>query len=416
MRVHITHITIDNYLSEKNMADFIIGRQQILDRDLNVYAYELLFRGQGFDLNDKDEATQATNQIVTDAIIEIGINNIVDENRAFINFTTQNILEKTPLNLPKDRIVIEVLENVKIDLRIINNLREMSKQGYLIALDDFVFTEEWKPLVEFADIIKLDVLEMGEAKVREAIIQLKPYKLKILAEKVETHKEYEYLKELGCDYFQGFFFSKPNLVEGKRMGVNQLAAVRLLTSINNPNVEFEELTQVISQDVGLSYKLLHYINSAFFAIPKKITSINQAITYLGMNELKRWINILMLSSLSDKPVVVMQNALIRGKMCELLARTTGHKTSNFFLIGMLSSLDSILDISLEDALGNLPLDDNTIEAILHHKGIGGEALHCVLGYERWDTDAITFGDVDEAKIGNAYIESIAWATKVIGNI
>ncbi len=277
------------------MADFIIGRQQILDRNLNIYAYELLFRGQSLDLNDKEEATQATNQIITDAIIEMGINNIVDEHRAFINFTTQNILEKTPLSLPKDRIVIEVLENVKIDLRVINNLREMSQQGYLIALDDFVFTEEWKPLVEFADIIKLDVLEMGEAKVRDVIAQLVPYKLKLLAEKVETHHEYEYLRELGCEYFQGFFFSKPNLVAGKRIGVNQLAAVRLLTTINSPNVEFDALAKVISEDVGLSYKLLHYINSAFFSIPTKIQSINQAIAYLGMTELKRWINILMLS-------------------------------------------------------------------------------------------------------------------------
>lgn len=398
------------------MADFIVGRQQILDRHLNVYAYELLFRNQGLDLKDKDEATQATNQIITDAIIEIGINNIVDEHKAFINFTTQNILEKTPLNLPKERIVIEVLENVRVDLRVINNLREMSQQGYLIALDDFVFTEEWKPLVEFANIVKLDVLEMGESKTREAIAQLKPYNLKILAEKVETHSEYEYLRELGCDYFQGFFFSKPNLVAGKRMGVNQLAAVRLLTTINNPNVEFDKLAKVISEDVGLSYKLLHYINSAFFSIPTKIESINQAITYLGMNELKRWINILMLSSLSDKPAVVMQNALIRGKMCELLASIVGQKTGNFFLIGMLSSLDSILDISLEEALEQLPLGDDIIHAILHHTGLGGEALNCVLGYEHWDTGAITFGNVDQAEIGAAYIESINWATKVMSNV
>jgi EAL and modified HD-GYP domain-containing signal transduction protein len=399
------------------MADFIIGRQQILDRNLNIYAYELLFRGQGYDLNDRDEATQATNQIITDAIIEIGINNIVDEHRAFINFTTQNILEKTPLSLPKERIVIEVLENVKIDLRVINNLREMSQQGYLIALDDFVFTEEWKPLVEFADIIKLDVLEMGEAKVRDVIAQLSQYKnLKLLAEKVETHHEYEYLRDLGCEYFQGFFFSKPNLVAGKRMGVNQLAAVRLLTTINSQNVEFDELAKVISEDVGLSYKLLHYINSAFFSIPTKIQSINQAISYLGMNELRRWINILMLSSLSDKPIVVMQNALIRGKMCELLAKVVGQKSENFFLIGMLSSLDSILDISLEEALEQLPLGEDIIGAILEGKGLGGEALSCVLGYERWETGAITFGNVDQAKIGEAYIESINWANKVMSNV
>jgi EAL and modified HD-GYP domain-containing signal transduction protein len=135
-----------------------------------------------------------------------------------------------------------------------------------------------------------------------------------------------------------------------------------------------------------------------------------------MNELKRWINILMLSSLSDKPAVVMQNALIRGKMCELLAKIVGQKTANFFLIGMLSSLDSILDISLEEAMEQLPLGDDILEAILHHKGLGGEALSCVLSYEHWDTGAITFSNVDQTVIGNAYIESINWATKVMSNV
>ena len=396
------------------MADFIIGRQQILDKHLNIYAYELLFRGQGFDSTDKDDAT---NQMIIEKILDVGIDNIVDKHRAFINFSTQNILDKTPLSLPKNRIVIEISENVKIDdSRVIDNLREMSKQGYLIALGNFVFTEARKPLVEFANIVKLDILEMGEMKTRDAIAQLAPYNLKILAEKVEAHSEYAYLCELGCEYFQGFFFSKPNLVEGRRMGVNQLAAVRLLTTINNPNVEFDELTKVISEDIGLSYKLLHYINSAFFSIPTKIESIGQAITYLGMVELKRWINILMLSSLSDKPAVVMQNALIRGKMCELLAQIVGQKTANFFLIGMLSSLDSILDISLDDALEQLPLGDDIIGAILHHKGLGGEALNCVLSYEHWNTDSISFGNVNQAKIGEIYMESINWATKVMGHV
>jgi EAL and modified HD-GYP domain-containing signal transduction protein len=396
------------------VADFIIGRQQILDKHLNIFAYELLFRGRGFDLTNKDDVT---NQIITEKILDVGIDNIVDKHRAFINFSTQDILDKIPFSLPKNRIVIEISENVKIDdSRVIDNLREMSKQGYVIALGNFVFTEARKPLVEFANIVKLDILEMGEMKTRDAIAQLAPYNLKILAEKVEAHSEYAYLCELGCEYFQGFFFSKPNLVEGRRMGVNQLAAVRLLTTINNPNVEFDELTKVISEDIGLSYKLLHYINSAFFSIPTKIESIGQAITYLGMVELKRWINILMLSSLSDKPAVVMQNALIRGKMCELLAQIVGQKTANFFLIGMLSSLDSILDISLEDALEQLPLGDDIIDAILHHKGLGGEALNCVLSYEHWDTGSISFSNVDQAKIGEVYMESINWATKVMGNV
>lgn len=398
------------------MADFIIGRQQIFDRQLHTYAYELLFRGKDFDLNQQDGATQATNQVITDALIEVGLNTIVGPHKAFINFTTQNILEKTPLNLPKERIVIEVLETVKVDARIVNNLQELSKLGYIIALDDFVFGEEWKPLVAIANVIKLDVMEMGEAKTRQLIQQLKPYNVKLLAEKVETHEEYQYLLELGCDYFQGFFFNKPNIVTGKRLSINQLAAIKLLTTVNNPDVEFSELSQIISQDVTLSYKLLHYINSSFFSIQNKIETITHAITFLGLNEIKRWTNILTLASMSNKPQAVMQTALIRGKMCEQLARLTNHPPEHFFLVGMLSCLDSVLDMPIEQALQQLPLAANLVSAILQKQGPAGEALECVLGYEQWDISAIAFAELDPLLIGNAYIESINWAKDTLDNI
>jgi EAL and modified HD-GYP domain-containing signal transduction protein len=398
------------------MADFIIGRQQIFDQKLNIYAYELLFRGKDLNLNDKNEATQATNQIITDSILELGLNTLVGSHKAFINFTTQNILEKTPLNLPKDRIVIEVLENVAIDLRIINNLREFSQHGYTIALDDFVFSDEWKPLIEFANIIKLDIMEMGEANTRNAIKQLKPYNVRILAEKVETHEEFQYLSELGCDYFQGFFFNKPNTVAGKRLGVNQTAAIRLLTIVNDPEVGFEELSKIISQDVGLSYKLLHYINSAFFALPSKVESIHQAISYLGLKEIKRWSNILTLASLSNKPEAILQNSLIRGKMCEQLGRLVGEKADHFFLIGILSCLDSLLDIPIADALQQLPLADDISPAILHKQGLTGEALQCVINYEHWDLSGMTFRNLDQKLIGEAYVQSINWAKDVLSNL
>jgi EAL and modified HD-GYP domain-containing signal transduction protein len=398
------------------MNDILIGRQQIFDQHLNIYAYELLFRGNDFDLNQKDGATKATNQVITDTILEIGLNTIVGHHKAFINFTTQNILDKTPLDLPKDRIVVEVLESVEIDANIVSNLKELSDRGYIIALDDFVFSDDWTPLVEFADIIKLDILEMGETKTRELITRLKSYKVKLLAEKVETYAEYQYLLKLGCEYFQGFFFNKPNIVSGKRVSINQASAIKLLNTVNNPDVEFDDLAKIISLDIGLSYKLLHYINSAFFALPNKVSSINHAIAYLGLTEIKRWINILTLASLSNKPEAVMQNALIRGKMCEELAQLSGDKSDNFFLIGILSSLDSLLDMHLDEALEQLPLSDEIISAILDKKGPGGEALKCVISYEHWDISLITFKNIDQSLIGAAYIKSISWAKDIMNNI
>ena len=221
---------------------------------------------------------------------------------------------------------------------------------------------------------------------------------------------------MGFDYFQGFFFQKPNTVKGKRIGINQTAAIKLLTVINNPSVEFDDLGKIISQDVGLSYKLLHYINSAFFALPNKIESIRHAIAYLGLNEIKRWANILTLASLSDKPAAVLQNSLIRGKMCELLAGLANEQVEHFFLIGMLSSLDSILDIPLEEALSQLPLAPDIPRAILQKEGLAGEALQCVINYEYWDITALSFSNLDQKEIGDIYLQSINWAKDVLGHL
>ena len=398
------------------MTDFLIGRQQIFDKDLNICAYEILFRGQDFDLNEQNQATLATNQVITDTILELGINKLVDHHKAFINFTNQNILEKTPLNLPKERIVIEVLEDVIVDLRIINNLRELSQLGYTIALDDFVYSEEWEPLIEIADIIKLDVLAMTDQQTIDLISKLKPYNLKLLAEKVETQKQFNQLRDLGCEFFQGFFLSKPNIVEGRRIGVNQTAAIRLLGVINKPDIEIPELIQVISEDVGLSYKLLHYINSAFFSLSRKIESISQAVVYLGISEIKRWSNILTLASLTNKPKAVIQTALIRGKMCELLALQLERPSEHFFLLGMLSSLDSILDIPLDYALDQLPLTPDIPNAILKKEGFAGELLDYVLNYEQWPPISNSFSNLAPDIINNAYIESIDWTKNLLSNV
>lgn len=398
------------------MTNILIGRQQILDHNLATYAYELLFRGSDFDLNDPDGGTQATNQIITDTLLEVGLNNIVGQHKAFINFTTQNILAKTPLLLPKDRIVIEILENVQINDQVIENVREFAKQGYIIALDDFVFSNAWKPLIQVASIIKLDVMSTPMDKIANLIKRLAPFNVKFLAEKVETKAEFDTLKKLDCHFYQGYFFSKPNIVEGKRMGVNQMASINLLATINKVDVDFSEIVSVISHDVGLSYKLLHYINSSSFGLPNKIQSLQHAITCLGLKEIRRWSNIITMASLSNKPSMVIENSLICARMCEQLGALIKINQEQMFLIGMLSHLDSILDISLEEALTQLPLNTEITEAILGKKGIHGEILQYVLEYESWQLSTLSFKDITPEQIKDIYLEAIAWTKTVLSNI
>ncbi|QWF71602.1 EAL domain-containing protein [Methylomonas paludis] len=398
------------------MTAFFIGRQQIFDSKLETFAYELLFRGTHFDLSAPEEATHATNQVISDTILQIGLNEIVGPHKAFINFTDQNLLEKTPLNLPNDRIVIEVLETVTVNDAIINSIRELSQAGFTIALDDFVLSDAWLPVLEYVDIIKIDVLANDLDYTRRQIELLKPYKLRLLAEKVQTREEYELLKSWGCELFQGFFFSEPHLVSGIRMDVDHASALQLLAAANKADACYEDIGRIIGRDVSLSYKLLHYINSAFFALPMEIESIPQAISFLGLKELQRWVNILMLSSLSVKPRIVLQFALIRARMCELLAHEMGEDGDRYFLVGMLSSADAILGVSMDRAVQQLPLTQEVAEAILHKSGKTGQVLEYAMSYQPWEVSAHAFQNIDPQRVAGIYLDSILWAGAVLGNI
>jgi len=396
------------------LTNFLIGRQPIYDRQHNVFAYELLFRDENNRAPALSEGTQASNQIIVDTLLEHGLHRIVGSHRAFINFTRDNILEGTPLLLPKDRVVVEVLESVAIDQTLIDAVRDLSRQGYMIALDDFQFSEEWVPLLRLADIVKLDAQLDGEAEARACVECLKPFSIRLLAEKVETEEQIRFYEELGCHYFQGYYFQRPHIVKGKRIDSARQAGIRLLAEINRPDIELDELCAVIAQDVGISYKLLRYINSSFFALPSKVDSIQRAVMLLGLLELKRWASLVALSSVPGKPQELIRTALIRAKMCELLAAGAGEKkTDQYFLAGMLSILDQLLDGHLEEVLQDLPLTPVLLSALLGHEGDSGAALQCALHYEHWRLDAVAYRDFGPQAIGKTYLDAVAWANEVM---
>ena len=397
------------------MDNFLIGRQQILDQNLNTVAYEILFRGGEFDVSQPNEAYSATNQVLSDILLEIGLQNITGNAKAFINFTEQHLLDKTPLNLPKDRIVIEVLENVSVTPQLIQTIKEFSEKGFTIALDDFILTPEWKPLLKIADIIKLDILQMPMEKTLDLIEQLKPYNLILLAEKVETREEFQLLKNAGCVLFQDYFFNKPETIKSQRQNINKTALMELLSAVNQTDITFDDLGHIIGHDPHLTLKLLNYINSAFFSLPQPVDSIPHAISLLGITELKRWINILTLASITDKPTAILQNLLIRAKMCELFAEKMSLDSDELFLIGLLSGIDGLLDIELQKVLTQLPLDKKVIDAILYKQGEEGKILDFILCYERWEVPALELERWRPLGVSQFYLQSIEWSNQVLNH-
>ncbi len=396
------------------MRSIFIGRQPIYDRALQVYAYELLYRSGEENSAGMPDGDVATSQVILNAFTEIGIENLVGEHLAFINLTRGFILGDNPLPLSQGKVVLEVLEDIVIDEVLINAVRKLSSKGYLIALDDFIFHESLRPLIDIADIIKIDVRALTRATVSAHVTELRRSKARLLAEKIETQDEYEYYKNLGFDYFQGYFFSRPKVITRHTIPSNRLSILRLLGRLHDPDVTIKELHELISQDVSLSYRLLRYINSAFFALPKKLESLHQAIVYLGNKQIKTWVTLIALSGIDDKPSELLTVALVRGKMCELLAeRMHLPDKDSYFIVGLFSALDAMMDAPLAQVVENLPLSPVVIAALLNHEGQAGRALHCTLAYEQGEWDRIDCSRAEEGVIAQSYLDAVAWADQAM---
>lgn len=399
------------------MRNIFIGRQPIYDRTLQVYAYELLYRSSEENSASLTDGDTATSQVILNAFTEIGIENLVGEHLAFINLTRGFIIGDSPLPLAQGKVVLEILEDIVVDAALIDAVRKLSQEGYLIALDDFIFHESLRPLVDIADIIKIDVRALTRETVSAHVTELRRSKARLLAEKIETQEEYEYYKALGFDYFQGYFFSRPKVITRHAIPANRLAILRLLGRLHDPDVTISELEKLISQDVSLSYRLLRYINSAFFALPRKVESLHQAIVYLGNASIKTWVTLIAMSGIDDKPSELLTVALVRGKMCELLAtRLNLPDKDRYFIIGLFSALDAMLDAPLDQVVENLPLSPVVVAALLKHEGQAGEALHCTLAYEHGEWDKIDCKRMDESVIVQCYLDAVVWADQAMNEL
>ncbi len=394
------------------MGDIFIGRQAIYDRKQGVYAYELLFRPARQNTADVIDGDKATSNVIVNTFMEIGLEKIVGDKPAFINLTRTFFVEENTISLPRDRVVLELLEDIKADEEVVEGVKRLRQQGYTIALDDFIYHASLQPLVELADIIKIDVMALSHDEIRDHVALLRKPSLRLLAEKVETREELDFCMELGFDYFQGYFFSQPKIIQGRRLPNNRLAILKLLSRLQDPDITPEALENLIAQDVAFSFKILRYVNSAAIALPRKIDSIRQAVVILGMGLIRSWTTLLAMSQVDDKPTELVVIAMIRAKMAENMARARKEPDPDvYFTVGLFSALDALMDNSMEEILTQLPLAEHISEALLHHSGIHGKTLSCVLAYERGEWENIQCDTMDSTAIRDAYLAAVQWANE-----
>lgn len=397
-------------MSQENI---LLARQPIYDTHLNICAYELLFRADHQSQNFNEiGADAATSTVIFNAFSEVGIHNVVGEHRAFINFTRNLILDPPPFT--SGEIVIEVLEDIQPEPEILESLQKFKKQGYTIALDDFKYHESLQPFVDLADIIKIDVLALTQDELIAHAAMLQSDKIKLLAEKVETQEMYNFCKELGFSYFQGYFLSRPKTVKGRKVPADKLVVMKLISDLQNPDINPQVLNDTISKDAALSFKLLRMVNSAAYRRSNKIESLYRAILLIGLKDIKHWASLLALSSLDDKPHALAELTMTRARMCELIGTHIHSEQSDlFYTVGMFSMLDAYFDTPLEVLLASMSFTDEINDALLKHEGMLGFVLKTAIAYENgeWgniDWEGLSNYRLSIADIKEAYLESLQW--------
>ncbi len=399
------------------MAEIFIGRQPIYNRDLEIYAYELMSHSNSEDTESSIDADKATSQVIINAFMEIGIDKLVGKNMAFITLTEHFLLSDYELPLPKDRVILKIPTYANVTDELIDGVKRLADAGFKLALDNYLQHPALQPLSSMASMIDINIEDLSIDEIRAHLKILKKLHPIILADHVKDHHAYDICRDVGVDYIQGYFLNRPRIVSGESLDSNQMSIINLLSTLHNPDTDTDTVVDIISKDVALSYKILQLMNSAFFSRSTKIDSIQHATVMLGRKQLCTWASMMALSGMDNKPLEQVRISMIRARSCELLAEKANLKPADsFFTVGMFSSLDLLMDRSLEELISPLPLADNVIAALLNREGELGEAINCTLAQEEGDWINIRFADLTADDLSDINIQAINWAEDVLNNI
>ncbi len=371
------------------MNDIFLARQPIFDRKGKIFAYELLYRSGLENFYTHSNGDQATSTVLAHSFLSIGLEEITYGKMAFINFTQNLLVNEVATIFPEGQMAVEILEDVEPEPEVLEQCRKLKDMGYWLVLDDFIYNPKLEPFIELANIIKIEVLGKSEKEVKDATTRFELKNVKLLAEKVETHEQHQNALELGYSYFQGYFFAKPDVIQGKELHAYKLNYLRVLQQVSRPGIDFKELEEIFKQDVSLSYKLLKYINSPYFGIRKEIKSIKHALSMIGLKGAKQWLSLIALASIGkNKSEELVRISLVRANLCESIAPLFGfeEEAPELFIMGMFSLIDAFLNKPMADALAELPVSDKIKKPLLGEESPYKVIYNVMLAYEKgqWD--------------------------------
>ncbi|WP_319582805.1 HDOD domain-containing protein [uncultured Pseudodesulfovibrio sp.] len=399
-----------------------IARQPVFTPEESVWGYELLFRSGADNVAVIDDESQATASVIADGLT-LAIDGMDSGARVLINFPEKLLVEDAGFALPKERCVVEILENVRPGKDTLAAARRLKEAGYSLAVDDFFGQDELRPFVELADIVKMDILalESDPKRIKEGMAGL-PGNVTLLAEKVEDNETFKVLRDMGFSLFQGFFFSRPEIIPGRKLTAAETTKLQLLSELSKPDFEPARLASIVQSDPSLTYRLFRYVNSVGFGPVQKITSVKRALDMMGMLQSKQWLRSVIIADLNPSPKAaeLAYLAVHRAKFMESICSSSNRNVcepDTLFMTGLFSLLDAMLGIRMGDILQSLPLDESVVEA-LDGNGELYDLLRLAASYERgqWGetSQRLKKLSLDSNQAELLYIQSRSWAQKMLG--
>ncbi len=403
------------------MRDIYLGRQPILDREQRVVAYELLFRAGNTGGAQVADDVQATASVIQHAFGEMGVPTVLGSQLGFINISTELLLSDLIELLPKQQVVLELLETVAASDAVVERCRALKQQGFRLALDDFIYDDSFRPLLELADIVKVDLLQHAPEALDALVAQLRHWPVRLLAEKVDSAEQAARCHALGFELFQGYYFARPSVLAARRADPTQLALTQLLGLVLR-DADTAQIEQVFKHHPNLTYNLMRLVNSVACGARHTLSSVSQAILVLGRMQLQRWLQLLLftLDSRMPYPSPLLLLAATRGKMMELLAQAQQRGSDHCehaFMAGILSLIDVLIDKPLADIVAELNLDPRVAAALLRREGELGALLQLVESVEQPDlarTLALLqdAGGLSLATLTRAQLDAMHWAHQI----
>jgi c-di-GMP-related signal transduction protein len=396
-----------------------VARQPILTKDEKVFGYELMFR-DGIEDCFCPKDVEAASKVMLDSSLIMGLDVLCNGGRAFVNCTRDMLLKDYVTILPSSHTVVEILESVEPDDLVMAACQRLKEGGYMIALDDFAMDDKREPLTNIADIIKVDVQSTSPEERAAMVKKYGPWRCRMLAEKVETREEFMAAKKAGFAYFQGYFFRRPETVRTHAVPGNQLNYIKMLQVVSKPELEPREIENAIKGEASLCYRLLRYMNSANFGFANEIHSVRHALSILGEREVRRWVRLVVtLAAGQNKSSDLVLSALVRGRFCELLSPKIKHGESDLFLLGLLSLMDSILELPMTEVLEKVPLDQETKAVLLGEESYLRPLYQLMLAQESGDWQGTTVLTkalkLTESEVAEVHWNAMQWARQMNGS-